>query len=272
MHKNNFRRFLTVSFILILTVLTTGCLKTAAEIQRDQEMEQALISSRESNSIIAELTAKNKELQEQMSTLQGRVDELQVIVSGKDNPNNTTTTSPSLNAEQILKISADIEELKLNLAKQQKSLDENIEYTKKLEGLIKGATTLEASSFNSKDKEKAKELTIEDAEKMLTDKKYNDVLNACKELLNSKITDGKKNRCRYAQGLAYKELKQYDEGLLSLSQIYTDWPKSSLAPDALLEIGKILQLKGQSKEAQLMYKKLMSEYPKSDAAKEAKKL
>lgn len=254
--------------------ILTSCLKTAAEIQKDQEMEQALVSSRESNSLVAELTSKNKDLQDQMSSLQGRVDELQVVVSGK-NASGATTAVPQ-QTEQFLKLSADVEELKLIVTKQQKNLDENSEYIKKLQGSVKSISTtaIDASSFDSKnkDKTKQKDLTIDDAEKMLGDKKYNDVLNTCKELLNSKISDGKKNRCRYAQGLAYKELKQLDEGLLSLSQIYTDWPKSSLAPDALLEIGKILKLKGQNKEAQLMLKKLINEYPKSDAAKDAKKL
>ncbi len=227
-------------------------------------MEQALVSARESNSLVADLTSKNKDLQDQMSALQGRVDELQVIVSSK---NAGSAASNTQNAEQFLKLSADVEELKSIVAKQQKLLEEN-------SAKANSATTVEASTFNAKNKEKSKskDLEIEDAEKMLADKKYNEVLTACKELLNSKITDGKKNRCRYVQGLAYRELKQYDEGLLSLSQIYTDWPKSSLAPNALLEIGKILQLKGQNKEAQLMFKKLINEYPTSDAAHVAKKI
>ncbi len=273
MHKNNYLRTLTVSALLISPLVLTSCLKTAAEIQKDQEVEQAMVSARESNSLVAELTSKNKDLQDQMSALQGRVDELQVIVSSKNTAASSASTSH--NAEQFLKLSADVEELKQTMAKQQKMLEENTESLKKLDGSVKGITTtpIDASTFNSKNKDKkAKELEIEDAEKMLADKKYNEVLSTCKELLNSKISDGKKNRCRYVQGLAYRELKQYDEGLLSLSQIYTDWPKSSLAPNALLEIGKILQLKGQNKEAQLMYKKLINEYPKSDAAKDAKKI
>lgn len=261
-------------FFIVITLLApfylTSCLKTAAEIQRDQEVEQALVSARESNAIIAEITSKNKELQDQMSTLQGRIDEVQQ----KLNTNGTSAATTTQNTEQFLKLVADVEELKSNNAKLQKAQEDNMEYIKKLESSIKGLTTtpIDASSFESKDKKKEKEITIDDAEKYLTDKKYSEVLTACKEVVASKATDGKKNRCKYAQGLAYKELKQYDEGLLSLSQIYTDWPKSSLAPNALFEIGKILQLKGQNKESQLMFKKLINEYPKTDVAKEAKKI
>jgi TolA-binding protein len=264
--KNN----LLLTCVLVSPFVLTSCLKTAAEIQREQEVEQALVSARESNSIVAEMTAKNKELQEQMSVLQGRVDEVQQKLNAQGGTNAAANTTQ--NTEQFLKLVADVEELKTQNAKLQKAQEENQEYIKKLESLVKGLTTqpIDASTFENKDK--TKEVTIEDAEKLLGDKKYNEVLAACKELLNSKATDGKKNRCRFAQGIAHKELKQFDEGLLSLSQIYTDWPKSTLAPNALLEISHILELKGQSKESQLMLKKLINEYPKTNAAKDAKKL
>lgn len=272
-HKNHYPILMAG---LLLPFIFSGCLKTSAEIQRDQEMEQALVSARESSSLVADLTAKNKDLQDQMSSLQGRVDELQLLVSGKDGVGVTgsSTSNKNQQTEQFLKLAADVEELKLKNSTLQTTLDENTEKLKKLENSLKGitTTTIDANSFHQKDNNQHGDLNIEDIEKMLSDKKYNDVLNACKDLLNSKVSDGKKNRCKFAQGLAYKELKQFDDGLLSLSQIYTDWPKSSLAPNALLEIGKILQLKGQKKDAQLMFKKLINEYPKSEAAKEAKKI
>lgn len=267
--KNSFSRVLTVLFIAAIQMTLTSCLKTAAEIQREQEMEQILVSARESHSYVAELTSKNKELQEQMGVLQGRVDELQQLYTSKTGTESNATAS---NTEQSLKQVADIEELKAQVQKLQKDYSSQQELLSKLESQLKGmtATQVNAQSFDAKGKNQ--ELSIEDAEKLLEDKKYGEVISACKELLNSKISDGKKNRCRFAQGLAYKELKQLDEGLLVLSQIYTDWPKSSLAPQALLEIGIILQSKKQEKEAQLMFKKLMSEYPKTSASKEAKKL
>lgn len=269
MQKNSVLQRLSPVFLTFCLISLCSCLKTSAEIQRDQEVEQAMVSARESNSILAELTTKNKDLQDQMSLLHGKVEELQQKLNKDNNPSASGVSTP--NSEQFLKLLADVEELKTKNANLQKAFEENSEQTKKLENVLKGLTTtpIDASSFKSKDKNK--EFTVEDAEKMLIEKKFNEVLSVCKEVLSSKATDGKKNRCRYAQGLAYKELKQFDEGLLSLSQIYTDWPKSSLAPNALLEIGKILKLKGQGKESQLMYKKLINEYPKSDAAKEAKK-
>lgn len=59
-----------------------------------------------------------------------------------------------------------MEELKLSNAKLQKSQEENLEYIKKMEGLIKGltATPIDATSFNQKNKNN--ELSVEDAEKL----------------------------------------------------------------------------------------------------------
>lgn len=255
---------------LIFAILFTlpflhSCLKTAAEIQKEQEMEQILISARESHATVADLTAKNKELQDQISQLQGKVDELQLSIGKKESSPQTV--------EQQLKLTAEVEELKTGNQKLILQLGEHETKIQKLEEQFKGMTaqTVKAEKFESKGVQN-KELTIDDVEKLFEDKKYDDVVSACNNLLKSKISDGKKNRCRFAQGVSYKELKQYDEGLLVLSQIYTDWPKSSLAPESLLEIGKILLEKKQEKEAHLMFKKLANEYPKTLASKEAKKL
>lgn len=91
--ENRSRRIL-YSISSDFSFLLTSCLKTAAEIQREQEFEQALVSARESSSIISEITAKNKELQEQMSALQGRIDEVQLKVNstGAMTANNSQST------------------------------------------------------------------------------------------------------------------------------------------------------------------------------------
>lgn len=262
----------TIKLLFLIIILPTlgSCLKTAGEIQKEQEMEQLLISARESHSTIADLTAKNKELQDQLSSLQGKVDELQQLVVTKNSTQGQSVTAQT--TEQQLKLSADVEELKSNVQKVLQQQNESLEKIQKLEEQFKGMSAQTINAENFQGKTNLKELTVEDAEKMVEEKKFNEVINLCKELLTSKISDGKKNRCRYAQGISYKELNQFDEGLLILSQIYTDWPKSSLAPQSLLEIGKILQLKKQEKESQLMFKKLINEYPKTSASKEAKKL
>ncbi len=68
----------------------------------------------------------------------------------------------------------------------------------------------------------------------------------------------------YSLGRCYKMLNQFDKAFDSYYKVYTEFPASNLADDALAMSGGMLYSQGKYKNALDIYRKFMKEYPNSD--------
>jgi len=71
-------------------------------------------------------------------------------------------------------------------------------------------------------------------------------------------------------GLIEYKAKNYSESLVFLSQLYTDYPKSSFVPEGLFYIGLSFSQQKKTEEAALSWNEVIKKFPKSAPAKMAK--
>jgi TolA-binding protein len=248
-------------FILMTLALIplTGCLKTAEQIRREQRVESLSQELADSQNIVADLTVMLKNLQSQIDTLNGRVEELQqgqkVVqsVDLKGMSENVTVLKQQLEALTITQ-TAQSEEIK-----QQRVFIEKV--TNKL-GKI--STPSENAQKNPKEE-------IQAALKLVGRKKWKEARQSLETLVDSpNLTAADVNKVYHGLGLVEFGQKNWEKSLVFFSKIYTKYPKSSLAPSSLLYIGKALDQLGKKEESNQAFKELKSQYPQSAAAKEVR--
>ena len=64
--------------------------------------------------------------------------------------------------------------------------------------------------------------------------------------------------------------KNFDNALIYFSKVYTKYPKSSFAPNALLHIGLTFKKQNKNDNALAAFKEVIKNYPKSSQANTAK--
>lgn len=75
--------------------------------------------------------------------------------------------------------------------------------------------------------------------------------------------------CQYQQAIIFGLLGKNEEKLTALQNIYTNYPKSSYADDALLQSGNTYFEQNRNTEAETQYQSLITKYPKSPIVREA---
>lgn len=78
-------------------------------------------------------------------------------------------------------------------------------------------------------------------------------------------------RALYYTGVLNYDKKDYEKAVLSLQEFVDKYPKSKNIPSALYFQGESLSMLGKSEEAKLFFDDLISRFPKSKEAKDAKK-
>lgn len=264
----------TFIFITTLSLLLSSCFKTTEQIQRERALDEMVGENRQSRSVLSELMVQQKSMQEEINQLSGQIDELKQQGMSKKNPEIVALhAQQNAHTEKILAIEAQIEEWQKTLAQMKEQLLEQERYRTETAKAFKAVSQTSGKKAKTiSDQEELNQLPRE-AEKLLKQQKFDRVISLCDQALeHPDLSEGKKNKCRFYKGVAQKELKDFDEALVTLGQIYTDWPKSQLAPQALVEMAIILKEKKQDKQAKQMAAKIQEEYPKTPAAKTASNL
>ena len=79
-------------WLFSLSILISGCFKTAEEIRREEQMEQQL---QQSSEMVAELTLQVKELQMKLASTSGQIEEI-------DHQNRTKTEQTAMTFTQTM--------------------------------------------------------------------------------------------------------------------------------------------------------------------------
>lgn len=252
-------------------LLLASCFQTVEEIKREERVSQVDQELQQSRVHLAEMTSKQKELQDQVNLLNGRLEEYN-HKQGQLSEGQISQIAQLLTAQKT-----EIEDLKLQVNDLQEKLKIQTAYLQEVtKGLdhITGSKSSKKSKKNSKNEEKSNlaptkgsnqdfQSKINLVEQHLKAGKLDEAKSICESIVqDSAYSEGKHNQCRFKLGeVAYKK-KNYEDALVYFSKIYTRWPKSSLAPESLFQIAKIFKDQGKKAEAKAAVTKLQSEYPK----------
>lgn len=243
--------------LISLLVLSTACIKTAEQVNREKRFNDQL---RDSQGLLADMLTQMKDMQTQLDRLNGRLEEIEHR-QGQVNPEKLKNMEETLN---VLKAQKEADTTQL--AQIQAELKEQRGFLEKV------TTTLGSMNKSSSKKKSTKQKMIDGLELV----KANKFAQARTEL---GLLDGHKdlnaadqNKVLHGLGRVEFYTKNYEKALVYFSKIFAKYPRSSLAPSSLLFIGKSLDKLGKKDEAREAFTKLTEDYPQSAEAKQAKKL
>jgi TolA-binding protein len=101
-------------------------------------------------------------------------------------------------------------------------------------------------------------------------KRYEDALQPFRAVVNAKERDALSARCQFHIGECLYGLRRYDEAIVELVRVQANYNAEEWTVKSLLELGRVLEAKGDKDKAQDQFKELIRRFPTSDAARTAK--
>ena len=249
--------------VLALLILSTACIKTADQVNRERRFEAMSENMKDSQGLLADVVGQMKDMQSQLDRMNGKIEELEHRQKGIDpaalqkmNENVTLLqTQQQSDSEALQKIQAELKEQRGFLEKVTASLS------------AMGSEKPKASA-----KKKSAKAELSDALELVKNGKYKEAKSGLESLIDAEgLTPGDNNKILHGLGRVEYNTKNYEQGLVYFSKIYTKYPKSSLAPSSLLFIAKSLKKMGKKDEAKEAFTRVAEDYPGSSEAQEAKK-
>ncbi len=251
--------------VLLLLILSTACIKTADQVNREKRFEAMTENMKDSQGLLADVVNQMKDMQSQLDKMNGRLEELehknkQVDPQAIQKMNENLTllqTQQQSDTESLSKIQAEL--------KEQRGFLEKV--TASLASMGSGSEKPRASS-----KKKSAKAELSDALGLVKEGKYSDAKAELESLIDAEgLSPGDNNKIMHGLGRIEYYTKNYEKALVYFSKIYTKYPKASLAPNSLLYIAKSLKKLGKKDEAKEAFTRVAEDYPGSKESAEAKK-
>lgn len=265
---NQLRGRYFLSVLLLMTLV--GCLKTTDQIEREKKVDNLDGELHQSQKLTADLTLQVKDLYSKLAKTNGEIEELnykQTKLSGNEENKKTIQVM----AEQIKELQNDLkkeQELTASLSSQVQAHKEFIDELTKSMSKGHHADKKEDKKENHKNEGKVDDL--ESALNLYRAKKYDEARSMFQQALENKDLGAKNiNKAHLHLGLIDFKQKKYEDALVYLSKVYTQFPNSSIAPAALLYIGKSFRGLKKMEEAEASFSELIEKYPNSKEAQEA---
>ena len=253
-----------IVILLSISLITTSCFKTAEQIRRDKVVDNMEIQVKQSSGLVADLTMQVSDLQTRLASATGQLEEIDHKSTTRTQETTQTFTQTMAQlSEQVSILSKENVLTNQKIAALSKELESQKKFITRVTGTLTKMTAPSKSSSGSKLKTAHKAFEKNHQKKAL--KLYLAILD------ENKINARQKNHVSYNIALLYSWKKKYNESLGYFSPIYTNWPKSSWAPRALLQIARIFKKQGKTEEANATYEEIISKYKKTSQAKTAKK-
>ncbi len=244
-----------------LILLSTACIKTAEQVQREKRFESMNEQMKDSQGLVADLLAQMKDMQSQLNKMNGRIEEIEHRQQ-QVNPENINKMSETLN---VIKAKQDADSTALMQI--QSELKEQRTFMEKVTQSL--ASTKEAPKASKKKSAKG-ELAV--GLQLIKKGKYPEAKDVLEGLIDHEdLSPGDHNKILHGLGKVEYYSGNLDKALVYFSKIYTRFPKASLAPSSLLFIGRSLAKMGKKDEAKEAFSKVMEDYKGSEEANEAKK-
>lgn len=252
-----------ISSLIAVILLSTACIKTAEQVQREKRFESISEQMKDSQGLVADLVSQMKDMQSQLDRMNGRLEELEHRQS-QVNPENLKTMSENIN---VMKTQQETESAQL--VQIQNELKEQRAFIEKVTASL--AAAKEAPQAKAQKKKSAKE-DLDSGLTYIKQNKYGEARKELEALIDHKdLTPGDHNKVLHGLGKVEYYTGNPDKALVYFSKIYTKYPKASLAPSSLLFIGRSLEKMGKKDEAKQAYAKVIEDYKGSKEANEAKK-
>ncbi|MEI6210190.1 MAG: tetratricopeptide repeat protein [bacterium] len=101
-------------------------------------------------------------------------------------------------------------------------------------------------------------------------KRYEDAIQQFRTVVDAKERDVLSARCQFHIGECLYGLRRYDLALVELVRVQANYGHEEWTVKSLLEMGRVLEAKGDLTKAQEQFKEVIRKYPKNDAARIAK--
>ncbi len=250
-------------FLILILLTAIGC-TTSGDIRREKMINQ-------SQEVVADQGTKISDVEERISILQGKVEEIGHLTNQvQKNSNREILKTLEQITEQVKVIDKKVEEDRERLS----ALINQVSSNKNFIGKV--TKTLGKMAHGGKPSKKQKKgvkksnytLGIESFNK----RRYKSAKVFFNQAIKSKRLP-KKRRLISAHYLCITEfkLKDYNNALILLSKFYTKYPRSSYSPNVLLHLGKSFEKIGNKEQAKNSYRELVNNFPKSRHVKSAKK-
>lgn len=262
------------SGLILFFILFVGC-KTQEDVRREQTVQNLNEEIQQTKKTTANGNSRFLAIEEQVSRLNGQLEEAhhnrtQAILENKQLQERITSLEENhkkqveyLKAltEKVNNQSGYIEEVIASLAKLAEKPAEKNSSKKKIK----------------KSEDEALEVATPITFKNAYEKFQNNDLATAKDYFQQ-IVENKKTKRKNKEGpmfylgmIDFKN-KNYEGAKTYFTKIFSDSPTSSFAPPALLQLGKIFSLQKSNEEADMTYNELITRFPKSKEAQEAKKI
>ncbi len=251
--------------LISLIVLSTACIKTADQVNREKRFESMSEQMKDSQGLVADLVSQMKDMQQQLDKMNGRLEEIEHRQKQVDPQNiakmnetmNVMKTQQETESQQLLAIQNELKEQRAFLEKVTASL---------------AAAKESAPKETKSSKKKSARGDLEEALADVKSNNYDDARTTLEGLIDHEdLTPGDHNKVLHGLGRVEYYTGHPDKALVYFSKIYTKFPKASLAPSSLLFIGRSLEKMGKKDEAKEAYAKVIEDYKGSKEANEAKK-
>ncbi len=244
----------------VLALLLAGCLKTAGQVRREQQVESMSQQMSDSQGLMADLTVSVKNMQTQLDAMNGRLEESERAHSeARGQDLRALSESVTLLKQQVQALMDNQQKQDAEL-QQQRAFIEKV--TERLGQIGQGGG---ATKKNPKS-------DVQAAWKLIRAKNYAGARRLLEGLLDDpEVGAADQNKALHALGILEYEQKNYEKGLAFFSRLYTKYPRSSLAPDSLLHIGRSLRRLGKKDEARQAFEEVRASYGGTGAAGQAQK-
>ena len=247
--------------VVLLLILSTACIKTADQVNREKRFEAMTENMKDSQGLLGDVVGQMRDMQSQLDKMNGRMEELEhkgkQVDPQKLNQMNENVTLVQTQQEAQ---SAQLQQIQ-NELKEQRSFLEKVTATLSSAGKEKPAA--------SKKKSAREELST--ALHYIKTNKWNPAREGLESLIDDpELSLGDQNKLLHGLGRVEFFTANYEKALTYFSKIYTKYPKSSLAASSLLFIGRTLNKMGKKEEAREALAKVMDDYPGTKEATEAK--
>lgn len=246
-----------IILLLPLSVLMASCLKTTEDIKKEQAVQGLPSQVEQSQKLMAEMTIRMNELENRLKNYTGNIEEIEY---------RQQKLIPSTQKEmqdKIVNQAKEINSLRKEMAKN-KAFVENLssEVNAQKKYLTKVTSTLKNFS-KSKNQAKSQKNYFREGMKLYQSKKYSSAEQKLLLSLNEKISAAQRNRVYQALGHIKYSQKDFNQSNVYFSKIFSRYPRSSMAPDALLHIARALSKQKKKEEAKEAYKMFLRNYPKN---------
>ena len=255
-------RFFLITFLF---VISTSCIKTAEQVQREKRFESMSDQVGDTQGLVADLLAQMKSMQSQLDKMNGRLEEMEHR-QGKMNPEDVAKMNENLNflktqqegdATQLLQIQNELKGQRAFIEKVTASL---------------GSVSENRASVTKSSKKKGAKTELTESLNLIKNNKFNEARTELEGLIDHKdLSPGEKNRVLHGLGRTEFYSGNHEKAMIYFSKVFTKFPKASLAPSSLLFIGKSLEKMGKKDEAKQAFQKVVEDYSGTKEANEARK-